>query len=93
MLKTPRLNELLHELKTGLKNIFNEKLKKIIIYRSHARGESDKGSNLDIMALVDMDEWGINKKRDEALDMVVDLTTRYGIVLSIIGNNYDYFYD
>lgn len=50
-------------------------------------------SDLDIMVSVDMDEGEINKKRDEVLDMVVDLTTRYGIVLSIIENNYDYFYD
>ena len=50
-------------------------------------------SDLDIMVLVDMDEGEINKKRDEVLDMVVNLTTRYGIVLSIIENNYDYFYD
>ena len=50
-------------------------------------------SDLDIMVSVDMDEGEINKKRDEVLDMVVNLTTRYGIVLSIIENNYDYFYD
>lgn len=50
-------------------------------------------SDLDIMVSVDMDEGEINKKRDEVLDMVVNLATRYGIVLSIIENNYDYFYD
>lgn len=50
-------------------------------------------SGLDIMVSVDMDEGEINKKRDEVLDMVVNLATRYGIVLSIIENNYDYFYD
>jgi len=37
-------------------------------------------SDLDIMVSVDMDEGEINKKRDEVLDMVVNLTTRYGIV-------------
>ena len=50
-------------------------------------------SDLDIMVLIGMDEGEINKKRDEVLDMVVNLTTRYRIVLSIIENNYDYFYD
>lgn len=87
------LNELLYELKVGLKNIFDKELKEIIIYGSYARGESNEGSDLDIMVLVNMNEKEINKKRDEVLDMVVDLTTRYGIVLSIIENNYDYFYD
>ena len=50
-------------------------------------------SDLDIMVSVDMDEGEINKKRDEVLDMVVNLTTRDWRVLSIIENNYDYFYD
>ncbi|MCK9268443.1 MAG: nucleotidyltransferase domain-containing protein [Alkaliphilus sp.] len=68
-------------------------MKKIIVYGSYAGGESDEVSDLDIMVLVDMDEGEINKKRDEVLDMVVDLITRHGIVLSIIENNYDYFYD
>ena len=68
-------------------------MKKIIVYGSYAGGESDEVSDLDIMVLVDMDEGEINKKRDEVLDMVVNLATRYGIVLSIIENNYDYFYD
>jgi predicted nucleotidyltransferase len=87
------LDELLYELKVGLKNIFDKKLKEIIVYGSYARGESDEGSDLDIMVLVNMDEREIDKKRDEVLDVVVDLTTRYGVVLSIIENNYDYFYD
>jgi len=63
------------------------------MFGSYARGKNDEGSDLDIMVLVDMDEGEIKKKRDQVLDLTVDLTTRYGIVLSIIENNYDYFYD
>ena len=81
------------DLEKRLKDIYGDKLKKIFLYGSYARGDNEEGSDLDIMVLVDMDEGEINKKRDEVLDMVVDLTTRYGIVLSIIENNYDYFYD
>ena len=88
-----RLKELLHELKNELEKVFGEKLKKVIVYGSYARGESDEGSDLDIMVLVDMNEEEIKNERDKVLDLTVDLTTRYGVVLSIIENNYDYFYD
>lgn len=88
-----RLKELLHELKNELEKVFGEKLKKVIVYGSYARGESDEGSDLDIMVLVDMNEKEIKNERDKVLDLTVDLTTRYGVVLSIIENNYDYFYD
>jgi predicted nucleotidyltransferase len=87
------LEGLLRELENGLKNIFYEKLKKIIIYGSYARGKSDEGSDLDIMVLVGMSEEEIKKSRDKVLDLVVNLTTRYGIVISIIENNYNYFYE
>ena len=88
-----RLKGLLYELKNELKKVFGEKLKKVIVYGSYARGESDEGSDLDIMVLVDMNEEEIKNERDKVLDLTVDLTTRYGVVLSIIENNYDYFYD
>ena len=88
-----RLKKLLHELKNELEKVFGEKLKKVIVYGSYARGESDEGSDLDIMVLVDMNEEEIKNERDKVLDLTVDLTTRYGVVLSIIENNYDYFYD
>ncbi len=91
--KISGLKELLYELETELKKIFGGKLKKVIMYGSYARGGSDEGSDLDIMVLVDMDEEEIKRNRDRVLDLTVDLTTRYGIVLSIIENNHDYFYD
>lgn len=84
---------LLEELKNKLIKIFGYKLKRIIKYGSYARGENHEGSDLDIMVLLDMDEDEIKKNRDKILDLTVDLTTRYGIVLSIIENNYNYFYD
>ncbi len=84
---------LLQELEKNLEDIYGNKLRKIILYGSYARGNYDEGSDLDVMVLVDMDETEIKKKRDEILDVTVDLTTRYGIVLSIIENNYNYFYD
>lgn len=45
------INDLLHELGNEMKNIFGEKLKKIIMYGSYARGRNVPGSDLDIMVL------------------------------------------
>jgi predicted nucleotidyltransferase len=87
------IDKLLYELENGLKDIFGKRLKKVILYGSYARGNSDEGSDIDIMVLIDMNEMEIKSRRDRVLDMIVDLTTRYGIVLSIIENNHDYFYD
>jgi len=87
------VKKLSYELKSGLKTIFGHKLKKIIIYGSYARGEFEEGSDIDIMVLLDMVEDEIEKKKDEVIDLTVELTTRFGIVISIIENNHDYFND
>ena len=87
------IDTLLWDLEKRLKNIYGEKLKKILLYGSYARGDNDEESDLDVMVLLDMDEKEIKRQHDKVLDVVVDLTTRYGIVLSVIENNYDYFYD
>ena len=87
------INTLLCDLEQRLKGIYGDKLKEILLYGSYARGDNEEGSDLDIMVLVDADAKEIKKQRDKVLDIVVDLTTKYGIVLSIIENNYNYFYD
>ncbi len=84
---------LILDLEKGLKDIYGDKLKKILLYGSYARGDNEEGSDLDIMILLDTNEREIKKQQDRVLDIVVDLTTRYGIVISVIENNYNYFYD
>ncbi len=85
------LDNLLKEIEKGLKNIYGSKLRKIIIYGSYAKKTNDEGSDLDIMALVDMQQEEIKKMHDRVLDVTVDLSVRYGVVLSIIEDNYDHF--
>ncbi len=87
------IESLLDEIKKELKDVFGNKLKSIILFGSYAKKTNDEGSDIDIMVLVDMKQEEIKKKRDRILDITVDLTTRYGIVLSIIENNYDHFYE
>lgn len=84
---------LILDLEKRLKDIYGDKLKKIFLYGSYARGDNEEGSDLDIMILLDTNEREIKKQQDRVLDIVVDLTTRYGIVISVIENNYNYFYD
>lgn len=87
------LQKVLDEIRYGLTNIFRDSLKEIILYGSYATGRNDEDSDLDIMVLVDMDEDEIKTKQDKILDIAVDISIRYGIVLSIVENNHDYFYD
>ena len=61
------------------------------MYGSYARGEQTKGSDLDVMVLLDMEKGRIKKYSEQVLDLSVDLTTRYGVVVSIQEHNIDFF--
>ncbi|MDW7650142.1 MAG: nucleotidyltransferase domain-containing protein [Bacillota bacterium] len=85
--------KLLNEIEYHLKRIYGTKLKKIILFGSYARNDQNKESDMDIMILLDASDDEIKQYREQVLDMVVDLTTRYGIVISTIENNAAYFYN
>ncbi|NLX91898.1 MAG: nucleotidyltransferase domain-containing protein [Firmicutes bacterium] len=93
MLKDRKEYNLLIEIEANLKKIYGTKLQKIILYGSYARNEQVPGSDLDVMVLLDLQEAEIRKYSEAVLDLAVDLTTRYGIVVSIQESNIDFFYE
>jgi len=91
MIKDGNLQSLLNEIKNGLQQIYGDKLKNIILYGSYARAQEVNGSDLDLMVLLDLSDEEIESKNEEVLELTVDLTTCYGIVISVVKNNVDFF--
>ncbi|MCX6578668.1 MAG: nucleotidyltransferase domain-containing protein [Candidatus Aminicenantes bacterium] len=84
-----RIAELIGQINTELKKKFREKLDKIILFGSYARGEHDNESDIDILVLVDDEE--PKRYNNELVDFEVDLTIKYGVLPSIIIRNTHYF--
>lgn len=91
MIKDSNLYSLLNEVEVGLKQIFGDKLRKIILYGSYARSQEVNGSDLDLMALLDLSDEEIESKNEEVLELTVELSTRYGLLISIVKNNVEFF--
>ncbi|MCP5104977.1 MAG: nucleotidyltransferase domain-containing protein, partial [bacterium] len=62
---------------------FGVALKEIILYGSYARDRHTHESDLDIMFLFDESEEEIIKYRDRIVDIMVDLSLKYDVVVSI----------
>lgn len=77
------LDLLLKETGTELNKIFGSNLDRIILYGSYARGDYDDESDIDIMALVDMDKFGICKYRRTVSSLANDIDLKYDVLLSI----------
>jgi len=76
-----KINSLLKELESGVRNVFSEKLKNIYLFGSYARGDFDKESDIDVLIVVDDEDF--LKFDDEVLDLSVDLSLKYDCVVSL----------
>lgn len=47
------LSDLLTRLSDGLKTLYGERYKGLVLYGSYARGEADEGSDVDLLVLLD----------------------------------------
>ncbi len=62
-----------------LKKRYGEKVKKIILFGSAARGEFKEGSDIDVLIVVDGDSFKMQK---EISDIVLDVLLKTGIYIS-----------
>ena len=53
-----------------VKELLGDRVKKIILYGSYARGDFNKNSDIDIMILTDLNEKEIEDYRDKISDIV-----------------------
>lgn len=64
--------------------LFRNKLKKVILFGSYARGDFDSESDIDIMVLVDEEDRILNQYIYEVARIETELDVQYDIVLSTL---------
>ena len=74
-----------------LQKIYGKHLKKVILYGSYARGDYQKNSDVDIMILVDADDYEIKKRFNLVCDLAFDYELEYGVVISPLVKNEEHF--
>lgn len=82
---------IMNEIVTEMKNLFGDKLRQVLLFGSYARGEQEEYSDMDVMVLVNIDDEEIKKYNDAIIDVMSDISLRYGILPTIIGKNYEHF--
>jgi predicted nucleotidyltransferase len=81
------LNDFLEEVKTILGN----RLKKIVLYGSYARGDYNKSADIDIMILTDLSDKEISEYSMKIWEKSADIEIDKGIVISPLVRNIDNF--
>ena len=78
-------------MKEMIQCILNERLKKVILYGSYARGDYDNSSDIDIMLLTDFSDVEIEEYRDKISDIAFDIELNTGYIISPIIRNIEIF--
>jgi uncharacterized protein len=81
--ETRTLEEVLRDLDGGLRDLYGERHRGLVLYGSRARGEADEGSDVDLLLLLEGPvEAGREIRRSSSL--VSSLSLEAGLVLSLV---------
>lgn len=87
------LQQVLTEVKSASRQLYGDKLNKIILYGSYARGDNTDESDIDIMIVLDGDMDDVKKMRGMTAEMASEISLRQEVFLSILLRDRKHFED
>lgn len=81
MMKT--LDNVLGDLDGGLRKLYGRRYRGLVLYGSHARGEADEGSDVDLLLLLD-GRVEVGREIRRSSELVSSLSLAAGLVLSLV---------
>ena len=87
------VNNAIQEFVSGVNELLEERVKKIVLYGSYARGDYNDSSDIDIMILTDLTDEEIIQYRDEVVSIAYDIEwdNNFDITISPLLKNIDKF--
>ncbi len=88
-----KINNIIKEFVDGVNKILEDRVKKVILYGSYARGDFNNDSDIDIMILTDLTDDELAKYRSEISDLAyeIEFDNNFDITLSPLIKNMDRF--
>lgn len=90
------VSRIIYNFSQELKRMLGERLSKVILYGSYARGDYRDNSDVDVMILVKMSDDEIRKVKNDIYDLAFDIEMSTGIDISPVIKNeeqYEYWSD
>lgn len=85
-----RITQLVNQVKNHLITTYGEKIREVILYGSHVRGEPTKDSDIDILVLID-DSIDPFEVRRSLSDLLFDILLEEGELISVVVLPEDFF--
>lgn len=91
MLTNQEVKKIVEELCGSVASLFPQNKIEAILFGSYARGDAEPGSDIDVLILVNASRQEISVRNWQIGNLAADLLLDYGIVVSPIVENRDYF--
>lgn len=79
----PRIRPILDELKAGLEELYGDKLDRVILYGSQARGDAGPDSDIDVLVVL-REPFNRLTEIERTGHLVSDASLRIGITISLL---------
>ena len=86
------IRSIIYRFSQELRHILGDKLTKVIVYGSYARGDFRENSDIDIMILTSMSEDEIRIIENQVYDIAYDYQLSDNIMISVNIKNADHFH-
>lgn len=86
---TNRIDKIIQQFISEVSSVLGNRLKKVILYGSYARGDYDKNSDIDIMILTDLNDKEIIEYRMKIRELACDIELENDIIISPLIRNVD----
>ena len=84
-------HDILLEFSRQVKRILGNKLSKVVLYGSYARGDYRDNSDIDVMVLTTLTNDEIEQVENQIYNVAFDFQMEYGVDLSVIIKNEDQY--
>lgn len=87
------LQMVLNEVKNASQQLYGDKLNRIILYGSYARGDNTEESDIDIMVVLNCDADEVRELRSVTAEMASDISLEREVFLSVLLRDKKHFED
>ncbi|MBW2037697.1 MAG: nucleotidyltransferase domain-containing protein [Deltaproteobacteria bacterium] len=77
-----RISNILKEFREELENLYEKRLKGIILYGSWARGDATEDSDIDVLIVLE-GKVIPGKEIDRMIDVITEINLKHGVLISI----------
>lgn len=87
-IKLENYRDIINEVVERLKSLYGDKLKKIILYGSYAKGTQNEDSDIDIAVLIEEEEQVLRNYEDKLVEIISEVGYKSLKLVSIVDISY-----